>query len=248
MDLKNKTAIITGSSRGIGKAIAIKLSELGCNVIINYNRNKEQAEELVESIKNKFNVKAIALKADISNYEEVRTMINLAIERFEKIDFLVNNAGISRDGLIQNMEIEDWEKVIKTNLNSVFYCSKIITNHMIKNLSGKLVNISSISGETGNIGQTSYSASKAGIIGFSKALAKELARHNINVNVVSPGLIKTEMTNHIPEQIKEKILKMIPFRRIGTPKEIANVVAFLLSKESDYITGQIIRVNGGLYI
>lgn len=243
--MENKVALITGGSRGIGKAIALKLSKKGYDIAISYINNDEKAKEVIEEIE-KNNVKALAIKADVSKEEEVDKMMEMIKEQLGTIDVLVNNAGITRDNLLLRMKTADWDQVMDTNLRGVYLCTKAVARGMMKKRYGKIVNITSVVGISGNAGQGNYSASKAGVIGFTKSIAKELGSRGININAVAPGFIETAMTHVLDEDIKEEMIKTIPLNRVGKPEDVANLVAFLCSKESDYITGQIIHVDGGM--
>jgi len=245
--LGNKVALVTGGSGGIGSAIAIKLSEKGFNIAITYLSNEKAAKEVVEEVE-KNNVKALAIKADVSKEKDVEKIMEIINNEFKTIDVLVNNAGITRDNLLLRMKTEDWDKVIDTNLRSVYLCTKAVVRNMMKKKYGKIINITSVVGISGNAGQSNYSASKAGVIGFTKSVAKELGSRGINVNAVAPGFIDTDMTSVLSEDIKDEMLKSIPLNRIGKPQDIANLVAFLSSDEADYITGQVIHVDGGMLI
>lgn len=245
MELEGRTALVTGASRGIGRAIALYLAELGAQVAVNYSSSEQRALEVVEAIKEKGG-RAIAVKADVSNPQEVEAMFERVLEEFGDLDILVNNAGITRDGLLIRMKQEDWDAVLDTNLKGVYNCSKAAAKIMIKKRSGKIINISSVVGVTGNAGQANYAAAKAGIIGFSKAIARELAPRNIQVNVVAPGFIETDMTAALPESVRQEMLKQIPLGRYGDPMDVAYVVGFLASDKSQYITGQVIHVDGGM--
>ena len=245
MLLENKVALVTGASRGIGRAIAIQLAAEGAKVAINFAGNLAKAEEVKAEIESKGG-EVLLVQADVSNSESVEGMVSKIIEKFGRIDILVNNAGITRDSLLMRMKDSDFDDVINTNLKGVFNCTKAVTKLMMKQRSGRIVNMSSIVALTGNIGQTNYAAAKAGIIGFSKSAAKEFAARGITVNVVAPGFIETDMTAAIPEKIKENMLKEIPLGRIGSPDDIANAVKFLVSDDAAYITGQVIRVDGGM--
>lgn len=245
MLLEGKVALVTGASRGIGRAIALKLASEGAKVAINFAGNTAKAEEVKTDIESNGG-EALLVQADVSSAEAVEEMINKVTEKFGKIDILVNNAGITRDGLLMRMKDSDFDDVINTNLKGVYNCTKIVSKLMIKQRSGRIVNMASIVALTGNAGQTNYAAAKAGIIGFSKSAAKELAARGITVNVVAPGFIDTDMTAVIPEKNKETMLKEIPLGRIGTPEDIANAVKFLASDDAAYITGQVIRVDGGM--
>ena len=243
MDNK-KIAVVTGGSRGIGKEIAVKLAE-EAYVIVNYNGSEEKAAQVVREIKDKGG-NAEAVKCNVASFKECEKFIGDIVERFGKIDILVNNAGINKDGLILSMSEEDFDSVINTNLKGTFNCIKFVSKSMIKNRYGKIINISSISGVAGNPGQANYAASKAGIIGLTKSVAKELAKRNINVNAIAPGFIMTEMTDVLRDEVKENILSQIPLKRFGTPRDVAEVAAFLASDKSSYITGQVINLDGGM--
>ncbi|MCS7229138.1 MAG: 3-oxoacyl-[acyl-carrier-protein] reductase [Candidatus Kryptonium sp.] len=243
-DLKNKVAIVTGGSRGIGRAIAKVLASSGCDVVITYKSSAQQAQELVQEISK--NAKAIAIQADSAKFEDAQKVVEETLKNFGKIDILINNAGITKDNLLLRMTEDEWDDVIDTNLKGVFNFTKAVIKHMISQRSGKIINIASVVGLIGNPGQANYAASKAGIIGFTKALAKEVASRNIQVNVVAPGYVETEMTEKLNEEQKKRLFELIPARRIAKPEEIAYVVKFLASPESDYITGQVIVVDGGL--
>ena len=243
--MENKVALITGGSRGIGRAIALKLSKEGYDIAISYINNDERAKGVIEEIE-KNNVKALAIKADVSKEEEVDKMMEKIKEQLGTIDVLVNNAGITRDNLLLRMKTVDWDQVMDTNLRGVYLCTKAVARGMMKKRYGKIVNITSVVGISGNAGQGNYSASKAGVIGFTKSIAKELGSRGININAVAPGFIETAMTHVLDEDIKEEMIKTIPLNRVGKPEDVANLVAFLCSKESDYITGQIIHVDGGM--
>lgn len=245
MELEGRTALVTGASRGIGRAIAIYLAELGAQVAVNYSSSEQRAIEVVEAIKEKGR-RAIAVKADVSNPQEVEAMFEKVLNEFGDLHILVNNAGITRDALLIRMKQEDWDAVLDTNLKGVYNCSKAAAKIMIKKRRGKIINISSVVGVAGNAGQSNYAAAKAGVIGFSKAIARELAPRNIQVNVVAPGFIETDMTAALPESIRQEMLKQIPLGRYGDPMDVAYVVGFLASDKSRYITGQVIHVDGGM--
>ncbi|MCX7871496.1 MAG: 3-oxoacyl-[acyl-carrier-protein] reductase [bacterium] len=248
IDLKNKNALITGASRGIGAAIAYKLAQAGANVVINYNQNQQPASELANKIKSDFNITPLLFKANISNLQEVKQMKEFIHSNLGKIDILINNTGINKDKLLRNLTDEEWLDVINVNLNGVFYVTREFIGDMIEKRYGRIINISSIVALSGSAGQTNYCASKAGIIGFSKALAREYAKRNITVNVVAPGYIETDMTNKLPEKIKESIINSIPLGRTGKPEDVANLVVFLASDLASYITGEVINISGGLYM
>ena len=243
--LKDKNIIVSGATRGIGKEIALTLAQNGANIAINYRNYNEEVEELINSIK-EFGVDAIAVKCDVSKSDEVDNFISEVKNHFSSIDVLVNNAGITKDGLLLRMKDEDFNSVLDVNLKGTFNTTKSISPIMIKQKHGKIINISSVVGIVGNAGQCNYAASKAGVIGFSKSVARELASRNINVNVVAPGYIDTDMTKSLPDKVKDEILKSIPMKKMGNPKEVANLVLFLSSSLSDYITGQVINVDGGM--
>lgn len=245
MLLENKIAIVTGSAKGIGKGIATEFARQGATVVINYCGSKEAALETVEEIK-AFGEKAISYQADISDYEMSKKMMDDIIKEYGKIDILVNNAGITRDNLILRMSESEFDDVIRTNLKGTFNCIKHVTKYMLKNKSGKIINISSISGVNGIAGQANYSASKAGIIGLTKSFAKEMSSKGININAIAPGFIETDMTKVLNDKYVEEIVKTIPSKRIGKPEDIAKAALFLASDMSDYITGQTLMVDGGL--
>ena len=242
--MSEKLALVTGGSRGIGKACALKLAEAGYNVVINYAGNTEAATKTVEELK-VFGVEAEAYKFDVSNQAEVDENIAKIVEKYGRIDILVNNAGITRDDLFIRMDSEKWNAVINTNLNSAFYVSKPVVKVMMKQRSGAIVNMSSVVGVSGNAGQANYSAAKAGLIGFTKSLAKELGSRNIRVNAIAPGFIATDMTKDLANT--EEMMKFIPLKRMGTPEDIAAAVKFL-TVDSTYVTGQVLEVDGGLII
>jgi len=247
MTLAGKTALITGASRGIGKEIALELARNGANVVVNYAGNKQLAEQVVDEIRS-FGRESIAIQADVANSEAVEQMVKETVNRFGSLDILVNNAGITRDQLLMRMKESDWDDVLNTNLKSVFLTTKAVSRQMMKQRKGRIINIASIVGVSGNAGQANYVAAKAGIIGLTKTAAKELAPRNITVNAVAPGFITTDMTDKLPEDVKQELYKQIPLARLGEPKDIAYVVAFLASEKSSYITGQTIHVNGGMYM
>jgi len=241
--LKNKTALITGASRGIGEAIAIELAKNNTNIIINYYSDLEEAQKVVDKVK-KYGVECIAVKADVSNFDEVKQMVDGIQKKFKKVDILVNNAGIVKDRTLKNMTLNEWHAVINTNLNGVFYVTKAILP--LINEGGRIINISSIVGQYGNFGQCNYAAAKAGIIGFSKSLAKELGKKKITVNAIAPGFVKTNITKDIPFLRKKIINYMTPLKEEAEPEDIANLVVFLASEKSRYITGSVINIDGGL--
>lgn len=241
----DKCALITGATRGIGKQIAITLAKQGYNIALNYRKENEELENTKKKIE-KIGVQVLAVKGDVANFENCENFVKQVIERFGQIDVLVNNAGITKDMLLMRMKKEDFEQVIDTNLVGTFNVTKNVVPYMMKARSGRIINISSVVGISGNAGQTNYSASKAGIIGFTKSLAKEIASRNILVNAVAPGFIETNMTDVLKDDVKQEIAKNIPLKRMGTTQDVANVVKFLASDDSSYITGQVINVDGGM--
>ncbi|MCH5281480.1 MAG: 3-oxoacyl-[acyl-carrier-protein] reductase [Lachnospiraceae bacterium] len=243
--LEGKVALVTGASRGIGREIALTLASYGADVIVNYNGSKEKAEEVVAEIKN-MGRKAEAMQCSVADYDACGEMIEKAIENFGKIDILVNNAGITKDNLVMKMTPEDFGAVIDTNLKGTYYTIKHLYRPFLKQRSGCIINLASVSGILGNAGQANYAASKAGVVGLTKSLARELASRNITVNAVAPGFIATDMTDAMTDTAKEATLAQIPLKRIGTPKDIAETVAFLASPKASYITGQVISVDGGM--
>ncbi len=243
--LKGKCAIVTGAARGIGKAIALKLASLGANIVLNYRSSEEEAKIVASEIE-KMGVEVLTVKGDISKLEDVENIISEAKNKFGIIDIIVNNAGITKDTLILRMKEKDFDDVIDVNLKGVFNCLKSITPVMVKQRHGKIINISSVVGVAGNAGQVNYAASKAGVIGMTKSLAKELGARGINVNAVAPGFIETDMTSVLGEKVKEEAKKNIPLKRFGTPEDVAGVVAFLASENSNYVTGQVINIDGGM--
>ena len=246
-DLKGKYALVTGAAKGIGRASALELAKRGVSVVVNYHSSKDAADNTVSEIKS-YGVDSFSVRADVGNLNQVNNMIDKTTDRFGQIDILVNNAGIISDNLLVRMSIEEWTKVINTNLNGTFYCTKSVLRNMLKNRWGRIINIGSVVGLRGNIGQTNYAASKAAIIGFTKALAKEVAARNITVNTVTPGYINTETVDILPQKLKDHILTHIPQQQFGEKEDIAHIVGFLASQESNYITGQTISVDGGLLI
>jgi 3-oxoacyl-[acyl-carrier protein] reductase len=243
MEEINKVALITGGSRGIGKAIAKKFAKNGYNLVINYVSDNTDLESLKEEFEN---VEVLFVKTDVTNYESCENMVKEAIGKFGRIDVLVNNAGITKDGLLIRMKEEDFDKVINVNLKGTFNMTKNVVPYMMKQRNGKIVNISSVVGVTGNAGQANYSASKAGIIGFTKTVARELASRNILANCVAPGFIRTKMTDVLSDAVKENINSQIPLNKMGEAEEVANAVYFLASDENSYITGQVLNVDGGM--
>lgn len=243
--LKDKNVIITGATRGIGREIALTLAKNGANIAINYRNFNSELEALINEIKS-FGVDVLAIKCDVSVSDDVDNFVKEVKSHFKTIDVLVNNAGITKDGLILRMKEEDFDDVLDVNLKGTFNTTKFVSSIMVRQKCGKIINISSVVGIAGNSGQCNYAASKAGVIGFSKSVARELSSRNINVNVIAPGYINTDMTKNLPDKIKEEVVKGIPMKRIGEPKEVANLVLFLSSNLSDYITGQVINVDGGM--
>jgi len=245
MLLANKTALVTGASRGIGRATAIELAKAGAKVAVNYAGNRAAAEEVVAQIQ-AAGGQAFMVQADVGDAAAVDAMVKSVVEHFGSIDILVNNAGITRDNLIMRMKEEDWDAVIHTNLKGIFNCTKIVTKLMMKQRYGRIVNMTSVVGVMGNAGQSNYAAAKAGVIGFTKSMAKELASRNINVNAVAPGYISTDMTADLPDQAKADLQSQIPLQRLGNPADVASAVLFLVSPGADYITGQTLHVDGGM--
>jgi 3-oxoacyl-[acyl-carrier protein] reductase len=245
MMFNNKTALVTGASRGIGKAIALELAKNGAKVVVNYAGSEARANEVVDEIKS-IGGEAIAIQADVSNSADVVSMVKETISTYGSVDVLVNNAGITRDNLLMRMKEEEWDAVINTNLKGVFNTTKAVTRQMMKQRSGKIINIASIVGVSGNPGQANYVAAKAGVIGLTKTTAKELSSRNITVNAVAPGFISTDMTDELTEEVKAEMLKMIPLARFGTPEDISKIVRFLASDDSSYMTGQTLHVDGGM--
>lgn len=246
MRLKEKVAIVTGSAQGLGKAMVLRMAAEGANIVvcdINYERCAAVREEI-----NKAGGTAIAVKCNVTDRTEVKRMVDETVLAFGKVDVLVNNAGITRDAQMIKMTDEQWDAVIDTNLKSMFICTQEVSKHMISQNYGKIINISSIAGEEGNFGQINYSAAKAGVIGLTKTLSKELGKKGINVNAIAPGFILTEMAAAIPEKIKEQLVSRIPLGRGGQPEEVANAVLFLASDESSFINGHTLNVNGGMYV
>ena len=252
MALKDKCVLITGSSRGIGKAIALTLAEYGANVAVNYvkddeGKNFNDAKNVADKIVCYGNKTAV-FESDVSDFESVSRMVEEIKKEFGKIDILINNAGILRDKTLKKMSKEEWNAVIGVILSGAFNCSRVVIEQMIENKWGRIVNISSISGQIGFFGQTNYSAAKAGIMGFTKSLAREVAIKNITVNAIAPGIVETDMAKQIPENVRQEFLKQIPMGRFAQPEEIAELVAFLVSDKAGYITGQTIHINGGWYM
>lgn len=245
MRLEGKKALVTGASRGIGKAIALALAAEGADVVVNYAGSKAAAEAVAAEIE-EMGRKALVVQADISSNEAATAMVDQAVKEFGRIDILVNNAGITRDGLLMRMKEEDWDAVLTTNLKGVFNCTKAAVKYMMKQKAGHIVSISSVVGLTGNAGQANYAAAKAGVIGFTKAVAKEVAARGITVNAVAPGFIQTDMTAVLNEKQVEAMLATIPLKKLGQPEDIAKAVIFLASDDANYITGQTLHVDGGM--
>ncbi len=243
--LEGKNALVTGASRGIGRAIALELARNGANVVVNYAGSKDKAEAVVNEIE-ALGRKAVAIQANVANSEEVTALVKDTIDQLGSIDILVNNAGINRDNLLMRMKEDEFDDVIETNLKGVFNCIKAVTRPMMRQRSGKIINLASVVAVAGNPGQVNYVAAKAGVIGMTKTVAKELASRNIHVNAVAPGYIATDMTDELPDNIKEQMLDLIPVNRLGEPEDVAKVVRFLASEDSDYMTGQTIHVDGGM--
>lgn len=243
--LEGKVAVVTGASRGIGRSIALKLAEEGAKVVVNYSGSQAKAEEVVATIQ-EMGGEAIAVQASVSKTEEVTVLMDAAVKTFGSLDILVNNAGITRDNLLMRMKEEEWDDVLNTNLKGVFLCTKAVTRQMMKQRAGRIINISSIVGVAGNAGQANYVAAKAGVIGLTKTTAKELASRNILVNAIAPGFIETEMTEQLPEDLKQGMLTQIPLAKLGQPEDIAKAVAFLASDDANYMTGQTLHIDGGM--
>ena len=249
--LTNKSALITGASRGIGKAIALRLAEAGSDIALNYlaepgRDNAAEAEEVAAAIR-AMGRRALCVEASVTDFAAVQAMVAQVIAEFGQLDILVNNAGITRDRTLAKLSKEDWDAVINVNLTGAFHCTRAVVEHMRERRAGRIISLASVVGLAGNLGQTNYAASKAGLIGFTKSLAKEVARRGVTVNAIAPGFIATEMTAAMPDQAREQVLESIPLGRMGTPEDIANAALFLASDEAAYITGQVLSVNGGMY-
>ncbi|MEF8873248.1 MAG: 3-oxoacyl-[acyl-carrier-protein] reductase [Candidatus Thermoplasmatota archaeon] len=247
--LEGLSAMVTGCAQGIGRRIALELAKEGADIVINdLSSQKEKANNVAQYIESHLGREAWMVEADVSDIEDVKRAKAQVEEHFGRIDILVNNAGINRDNLFSKMEKDDWEKVLSVNLDSVFNCTHTFLDHLQDSDQGRVISISSVVGERGNIGQVNYASSKAGIIGFTKALAREMVRDDVTVNAVAPGFIGTQMVLNMPDKVKDKIKKQIPMSRFGTPKEVARTVAFLASEDASYITGEVLRMNGGFYL
>jgi acetoacetyl-CoA reductase len=244
--MKDKVAIVTGASRGLGRAIAAEFAEHGAKVLVNYYQSKEPAEQLVADIKSKCG-EAIAVHAGVAHPDECAALIETAVKEYGGLDFLINNAGVNRDRTIRRMTVEEWQEVINTDLNSVFYCTYAAVPHMIERGGGRIVNMASIIGQMGNLGQSNYAAAKAGIVGFSKSAAQELAKFNITVNALCPGFIETDMVMNLTDEVKAALLTKVPLGRFGKPEEVAQITRFLVT-EGGYVTGAQININGGMYM
>lgn len=246
-DIDGRFALVTGASKGIGRAVALRLGEMGVNVAVNYNSSPDEARSAV-SLLREMGVDAFAVQADVGKRDQVERMVAETAERFGSVDILVNNAGIISDSLLVRMSDEAWDSVISTNLNGMFYCARAVARSMIRNRWGRIINIGSVVGIRGNIGQTNYSASKAGMIGFTKALAKEVAKRGITVNTVTPGYISTDTVDVLPQKTKDTIMTWIPQGHFGEVDDVAHLVAFIASQKAKYMTGQIVSVDGGMAI
>jgi 3-oxoacyl-[acyl-carrier protein] reductase len=246
--LQGQVALVTGGSRGIGRATCRKLAELGAQVIVNYSRSEKEAASIVQEINAKFSARAEALRFDVASPEEIEQGIERVISSNGRVDILINNAGVAIDGLVVRAKNADWQRTLDINLSGAFYCARAVARSMMKNRAGRIVNITSIIGQIGNAGQAAYSASKAGLIGLTKSLARELASRGITVNAVAPGYIVTDMTDAIGQERKDEMMKQIPLGRLGTVEDIAEAVAFLVSPAASYITGEVLSVNGGMHM
>ncbi|WRP08414.1 3-oxoacyl-[acyl-carrier-protein] reductase [Rossellomorea aquimaris] len=245
MNLEGKVALVTGASRGIGREIALELAREGCNVAVNYSGSEAKANEVVDEIKG-LGREAIAVQCNVSDSDAVQAMVKETISQFGSVDILVNNAGITKDNLLMRMKEAEWDDVININLKGVFLCTKAVTRQMMKQRSGRIINISSIVGVSGNPGQANYVAAKSGVIGLTKTTAKELAPRGITVNAIAPGFISTDMTDQLPQDVRNEMLKQIPLSRFGDPQDIARVVTFVASESASYMTGQTLHIDGGM--
>ncbi len=245
MLLDHKVALVTGASRGIGRAIAVAMAKAGAKVVVNYAGNTAAAQDVINEIE-AFGGQAIAVQADVAQTEAVESLLKQTLDAYGRVDILVNNAGITRDNLLLRMKEDDWDAVMNTNLKGIFHCTKQVSRVMIKQKCGKIINMTSVVGITGNAGQSNYAAAKAGVIGFTKSMAKELASRGITVNAVAPGFIATDMTAGLPDQVKSEMANNIPLARMGKPEDVAAAVIFLASEAADYITGQTLNVDGGM--
>jgi 3-oxoacyl-[acyl-carrier protein] reductase len=243
--LTGKVAVVTGAGKGIGRAIALKLAQHGASIVINYRSSAKEAEEVIQEIRNNGG-KAEMVQGDVSSFEDADKVIKFAVLSFGRLDILVNNAGITKDTLLLRMKEEDFSKVIDVNLQGVFNCTKHASAVMLKQKCGRIINISSVVGLMGNAGQANYAAAKAGILGFTKSVAKELGTRGITVNAIAPGFITTDMTEVLSDKVKEKLIENVPLKRLGSPEDVANLAAFLASDNASYITGQVINVDGGM--
>ena len=245
--LKEQTAVVTGGARGIGRAIALELAKQGANVIINYHGSVKKAEEVKKEIEEKGGTAEI-MQCDVADFASCERFFQQVIEKYKRVDILVNNAGVTRDGLLMKMSEEEFDTVINTNLKGTFHCMRFVTRQMIKQHYGRIINISSVVGVTGNAGQANYAASKAGVIGLTKSAARELASRKITVNAIAPGFIETDMTKDLPDKVKEESIAKIPLGYYGKPEDVAGAVSFLASEKAGYITGQVLHVDGGMVI
>lgn len=245
LGLTDKVALVTGGTRGLGRAIAEKLASENVKIVVT-GTNGERAKQVSNEISSIYNVETLGLEHDVSSEESTKAVVKHVIEVFNRIDILINNAGVTSDGLMMSMKKENWDKVINTNLTGAFNCTKFVSKQMLKQKSGSIVNITSVSGIVGNVGQANYSASKAGLIGFTRTVAKELAGRGINVNAVAPGYISTDMTSELSGKVTDEMLSKIPMKAYGKPEDVANTILFLVSDMSKYITGQVINVDGGM--
>jgi 3-oxoacyl-[acyl-carrier protein] reductase len=247
MTFEGKVALVTGGSRGIGRSIAVKLGSLGATVVVNYNKNAEEAEAVIKAVK-EAGGNGQAIQADVSQLADAQRLVDETVKAYKRLDILVNNAGITRDKLLMQMNEEAWDAVIDTNLKGAYLCSKAAIRTMLKQKSGRIINITSISGQAGSGGQANYSAAKAGLIGFTKSLAREVGSRSITVNAVAPGFIDTDMTSVLADEFKQKALAQIPLERFGKPEDVAEAVAFLAGDGAAYITGHVLTVDGGMYM